>query len=59
MNLINLEPTAQQKIMGYVNNLEKVLEKYTFKFNWYNPLHWLIKTGHSAFRRPKLECADV
>ena len=31
------------KIMGYVNNLEKILEKYTFKFNWYNALHWLIK----------------
>ncbi len=31
--------------MGYVNNLEKALKKDTFKFNWYNPLHWLIKIG--------------
>jgi len=29
--------------MGYVNNLEKALGKETFKFNWYNPLHWPIK----------------
>jgi predicted phosphodiesterase len=34
-----------KKIMGYVNNLEKALEKETFKYNWYNPIHWLIKVG--------------
>jgi len=34
-----------KKIMRYVDNLEKVLEKDAFKFNWYNPKHWLIKIG--------------
>jgi len=34
-----------KKIMGYVNNLEKDLVKETFKYNWFNPLHWLIKLG--------------
>jgi predicted phosphodiesterase len=43
-----------EKIMGYVNNLEKALGKETFKFNWYNPLHWLIKMGiYLAKRRLK------
>ena len=37
--------SSSKKIMGYVNNLEKTLEKDTFKFVWYNPLHWLIKIG--------------
>jgi len=36
---------GSKKIMGYVNNLEKALKKDTFKFNWYNLKHWLIKIG--------------
>lgn len=32
-------------IMGYVDNFEKALGKEVFKYQWYNPLHWLIKIG--------------
>jgi len=34
-----------KKIMEYVDNLKKALEKGPFKYNWYNPIHWLIKMG--------------
>lgn len=34
-----------KNIMKYINNLEKLLRRDTFKFKWYKPLHWLIIMG--------------